>query len=58
MNGKLTVVVVVVRSVEAVQEHIDPSSYSWCLIRFAIIQLVLHNLNTFLPQVGIELQGR
>ncbi|XP_064608806.1 dmX-like protein 2 isoform X2 [Liolophura sinensis] len=43
-------------SVEAVQEHIDPSSYSWCLIRFAIIQLVLHNLNTFLPLVGIELQ--
>nr|KAG5690690.1 hypothetical protein BaRGS_013476 [Batillaria attramentaria] len=37
------------------QEHCDPSSYSWCLMRFAIMRSVLNNLRTFLPQVGIEI---
>ncbi|PVD19781.1 hypothetical protein C0Q70_20272 [Pomacea canaliculata] len=37
------------------KEHSDPSSYSWCLMRFAILRAVLSNLRTFLPQVGIEI---
>lgn len=39
------------------KEHSDPSSYSWCLMRFAILRAVLSNLRTFLPQVGIEITG-
>ncbi|XP_071118494.1 dmX-like protein 2 isoform X1 [Haliotis cracherodii] len=38
-----------------VQQHSDPNSYTWCLIRYATIHLVLHNLQLFLPQIGIEL---
>ncbi|KAJ8305006.1 hypothetical protein KUTeg_018589 [Tegillarca granosa] len=38
-----------------VQQHTDPTSYSWCLIRYSVVKLVLHNLQAFLPQVGIEL---
>ncbi|XP_076465247.1 dmX-like protein 2 isoform X2 [Babylonia areolata] len=37
------------------QEHCDPNSYSWCLMRYAIMRAVLLNLRLFLPQVGIEL---
>ncbi|KAL3867333.1 hypothetical protein ACJMK2_044544 [Sinanodonta woodiana] len=36
-------------------QHNDPNSYSWCLLRYVIVKLVLHNLRGFLPQVGIEL---
>ncbi|GFO28212.1 Dmx-like protein 2 [Plakobranchus ocellatus] len=36
-------------------EHTDPGSYSWCIIRYAVIKSVIANLNTFLPQIGIEL---
>lgn len=42
-------------AMSAVQQHTDPTSYSWSLIRYSVIKLVLHNLNTFLPQVGIDL---
>lgn len=38
------------------QQHNDPNSYSWCLIRYAIVRLVLHNLHNFLPMVSMELQ--
>lgn len=41
----------------AVQQHTDPTSYSWSLIRYSVVKLVLHNLNTFLPHVGIDLPG-
>ncbi|XP_070175544.1 dmX-like protein 2 isoform X2 [Littorina saxatilis] len=37
------------------QEHCDPNSYSWCLMRYAIMRSILANLRAFLPQVGIEL---
>ncbi|XP_052281684.1 dmX-like protein 2 isoform X4 [Dreissena polymorpha] len=40
----------------SVQQHTDPSSYAWCLLRYAAVKLVFHNLSTFLPQIGIELQ--
>lgn len=39
----------------AAQQHTDPNSYAWCLIRYTIVKLVLNNLLTFLPQIGIEL---
>ncbi|KAK6180445.1 hypothetical protein SNE40_012599 [Patella caerulea] len=37
------------------QQHCDPNSYSWCLIRYCIVHHVLNNLQTFLPTIGIEL---
>ncbi|XP_060557818.1 dmX-like protein 2 isoform X5 [Ruditapes philippinarum] len=39
-----------------VQQHSDPSSYAWCIIRYTAVKLILHNLSSFLPQIGIELQ--
>ncbi|XP_035825075.1 dmX-like protein 2 [Aplysia californica] len=36
-------------------EHTDSNSYSWSIIRFAVIKSVRENINTFLPQIGIEL---
>jgi len=38
-------------------EHLDSSSYSWCLMRYAIVKYVRHSFITFLPQIGIELSG-
>lgn len=37
------------------QEHCDPTSYSWYLMRYAILRAVISHLRTFLPQIGIEL---
>ena len=39
-------------------EHTDPSSFSWCLMRYAFVKLVLHKIQTFLPTSGIELAGK
>ena len=39
------------------REHLDPNSYSWCLMRYAIIMFIHYRLITFLPQIGIELSG-
>ena len=39
-------------------EHSDLNSYSWCLMRYAFIKLVLHKVQNFLPLSGIELAGR
>lgn len=36
-------------------EFSDATSYSWCLMRYTTIRLVLHKLQLFLPSVGIEL---
>lgn len=38
-------------------EHLNPKSYSWCLMRYAIVRYVSHSLKTFLPKVGMELSG-
>ncbi|XP_041373660.1 dmX-like protein 2 isoform X2 [Gigantopelta aegis] len=43
-------------SLTTTHQHDDPNSYTWCLIRYAIAHLVLHNLHLFLPHIGIELQ--
>ena len=39
------------------EEHLDPNSYSWCLMRYALFRLINNSLLTFLPQIGLELQG-
>jgi len=38
-------------------EHSNPSSYSWCLMRLAIMKLVQHQLQDFLSVAGIEIPG-
>ncbi|XP_064153309.1 dmX-like protein 1 isoform X1 [Anguilla rostrata] len=38
-----------------VREHANPSSYSWCLMRLAMVQLVLANLKSFYPMAGHDL---
>jgi hypothetical protein len=38
-------------------EHSNPSSYSWCIMRLAIMKLVQHQLQDFLSVAGIEIQG-
>ncbi|XP_043915100.1 dmX-like protein 1 [Protopterus annectens] len=37
------------------QEHSNPNSYSWSLMRLAMVQLVLHNLKSFYPMAGHDL---
>uniref|UniRef100_A0A8C4Q1M2 RAVE complex protein Rav1 C-terminal domain-containing protein n=1 Tax=Eptatretus burgeri TaxID=7764 RepID=A0A8C4Q1M2_EPTBU len=37
------------------EEHSDPNSYSWFLIRLALTKLAIHNLKSFLPVTGIEI---
>ncbi|NXC27642.1 DMXL1 protein, partial [Campylorhamphus procurvoides] len=37
------------------QEHSNSSSYSWSLMRLAMVQLVLHNLKIFYPLAGHDL---
>ncbi|XP_038625852.1 dmX-like protein 1 isoform X1 [Tachyglossus aculeatus] len=38
-----------------IQEHSNCNSYSWSLMRLAMVQLVLHNLKTFYPLAGHDL---
>ncbi|KAM4746857.1 dmX-like protein 2 isoform 2-T2 [Rhinophrynus dorsalis] len=38
-----------------IQEHTNSSSYSWTLIRLAMVKLALHNLKHFFPIAGLEL---
>ena len=37
------------------REHSDKDSYSWHLIRCAVLHLALHRIAQFLPEVGLEL---
>uniref|UniRef100_A0A4X2KS97 Dmx like 1 n=1 Tax=Vombatus ursinus TaxID=29139 RepID=A0A4X2KS97_VOMUR len=37
------------------QEHANSNSYSWSLMRLAMVQLVLYNLKTFYPLAGHDL---
>lgn len=38
-------------------EHSNPSSYSWYVMRLAIMKVVQHQLQDFLNVAGIEIQG-
>ncbi|KAM6954473.1 dmX-like protein 1 [Aplochiton taeniatus] len=37
------------------REHSNHNSYSWCLMRLAMVQLVLSNLKSFYPMTGHDL---
>ncbi|XP_047448756.1 dmX-like protein 1 [Mugil cephalus] len=37
------------------REHSNHNSYSWCLMRLAMVQLVLTNLKSFYPMAGYDL---
>ncbi|XP_019742626.1 dmX-like protein 1 isoform X1 [Hippocampus comes] len=37
------------------KEHTNYNSYSWCLMRLAMVQLVLVNLKSFYPMAGYDL---
>ncbi|TSL10182.1 DmX-like protein 1 [Bagarius yarrelli] len=37
------------------KEHSNNNSYSWCLMRVAMVQLVLTNLKSFYPMAGYDL---
>ncbi|KAM4678589.1 dmX-like protein 2 isoform 1-T1 [Discoglossus pictus] len=36
------------------QEHTNSCSYSWTLVRLALVKLALHNLKNFFPIAGLE----
>ncbi|XP_066490922.1 dmX-like protein 2 isoform X1 [Tiliqua scincoides] len=38
-----------------ISEHRDASSYSWSLIRLAMVKLALNNIKTFFPIAGLEI---
>ncbi|PIK56051.1 putative dmX-like protein 2 [Apostichopus japonicus] len=40
---------------EGCDQYSDPTSYSWCLMRYTTVRLALQKLQVFLPSVGIEL---
>ena len=46
------------RNISGQEEHCDPNSYSWCLMRYTILRSFINNLRLFLPQIGIELSGQ
>ena len=38
-------------------EHSNTNSYSWCVLRLTVVQVVQLQLRDFLSTAGIELQG-
>ena len=36
-------------------EHLNPKSYSWCLIRYSAVKLSLHHIITIMNIIGIEI---
>lgn len=39
-------------------EHSNPNSYSWCVMRLAIVKILQSQLQDFLNVAGIEMQGK
>lgn len=39
-------------------EHSNPNSYSWCVMRLALIRVAQNHLQTFINVAGIEMQGK
>ena len=37
-------------------EHMSPKSYSWCLMRYAMLKYAVHKVHSFLAVIGIEAQ--
>ncbi|GAB6032390.1 hypothetical protein CHUAL_011029 [Chamberlinius hualienensis] len=42
--------------VEDCNQHSDPNSYSWCILRYAIVKRAKHYIEIFLNVAGLELQ--
>lgn len=40
------------------KEHLEPLSYSWCILRLAFIKMFVKHLQDFINISGIELQGK
>ena len=38
-------------------EHSNPNSYSWCILRLAIVKILQQQMQDFLAVAGIEMQG-
>uniref|UniRef100_A0A182NDD9 RAVE complex protein Rav1 C-terminal domain-containing protein n=1 Tax=Anopheles dirus TaxID=7168 RepID=A0A182NDD9_9DIPT len=38
-------------------EHSNPNSYSWCIMRYALIRVAQNQLQSFIAVAGIEMQG-
>lgn len=38
-------------------EHSNPNSYSWCILRLAIVRILQQQMQDFLNIAGIEMQG-
>lgn len=45
------------RGPDRLREHIDAHSYSWCLMRYAIIKHTNQSFRAFLPNIGMDLSG-
>ncbi|XP_074651608.1 dmX-like protein 2 [Tubulanus polymorphus] len=43
------------RSTQNCNEHLDPNSYSWCLMRYAVIKFITNQIKKFLPMIGFEI---
>ena len=39
-------------------DHLDPKSFSWKLMNYAISALVCHDISVFLADVGLEISGK
>lgn len=39
-------------------EHSNPNSYSWCIMKLAIVKILQMQLQDFLSVAGIEMQGK
>lgn len=37
-------------------EHMNPKSYSWCIMRYAILKLTIANIGSFFNVIGVEPQ--
>lgn len=38
-------------------EQLDPSSYTWGILRYAVVKIALRHISSFLNIAGLELQG-
>ena len=38
-------------------EHMNPHSFSWCLMRLSILKLAVQNITSLLNVVGIDMNG-
>lgn len=50
-------IIYLLRNEVSANEHLDPNSYSWSIMRYAVVKYIHHTMTTFLPEVGIEVAG-